>query len=149
VVTWGYNSRLDNIQAAILDYKLSKYDQEISRRREIASIYQAQLSGIEQLLLPPAPDADLDHFDIFQNYEVECDERDALRIFLDENGVKTIIQWGGKCIHQFKDLGLNDDVPYTESMSRRYFLLPMNTSLLDDDIYYICQKINDFYRIKA
>jgi dTDP-4-amino-4,6-dideoxygalactose transaminase len=149
VVTWGYNSRLDNIQAAILNYKLTKYDQEISRRREIASIYHSQLIGIEQILLPPPPNLDPDHFDIYQNYEVECDERDALRAYLDENGVKTIIQWGGKCIHQFNELGLNNDVPYTERMVNRYFLLPMNTSLSDNDIYYICQKINDFYRIKA
>jgi dTDP-4-amino-4,6-dideoxygalactose transaminase len=145
VVTWGYNSRLDNLQAAILDFKLARYDGEVARRREIASMYQARLGEIPGLRLPPAPGSEPDHFDIFQNYEVECDQRDLLRAHLDAAGVKTIIQWGGKTIHQFRDLGLNDDVPYTEDMTSRFFLLPMNTSLSDDDVEYICTQVVRFF----
>src|SRR5205807_1956063 len=70
---FGYNPRLDNVQAAILRIKLRKYDQYIARRRELAGIYQQRLGTLKQLLLPPAPDADRDHFDIFQNYEIEAD----------------------------------------------------------------------------
>jgi dTDP-4-amino-4,6-dideoxygalactose transaminase len=66
VTHWGYNSRLDNVQAAVLDFKLSRYDQEIARRREIAASYQEKLNGISELVLPPAPDCDPDHFDIYQ-----------------------------------------------------------------------------------
>jgi dTDP-4-amino-4,6-dideoxygalactose transaminase len=146
VVTWGYNSRLDNVQAAILDFKLSRYPAEIDRRRAIAARYQERLQGLPGLVLPPAPDADEQHFDIYQNYEVESDQRDALRAQLDASGVKTIIQWGGKMIHQFKDLKLNDDVPATQKLAERYFLLPMNTSLTDDDVDYICDQILRFYR---
>ncbi|MBV6417035.1 MAG: dTDP-3-amino-3,4,6-trideoxy-alpha-D-glucose transaminase [Steroidobacteraceae bacterium] len=145
VVTFGYNSRLDNLQAAVLKFKLAGYDSEIRRRRYLAGIYQSRLAGLPDLLLPPAPDSDPDHFDIFQNYEVECSRRDELRAHLDSQGVKTIIQWGGKTIHQFKELGLNSDVPYTESMTGRFFLLPMNTSLSDDDVHYVCDKIHQFY----
>src|SRR5207237_1379180 len=122
VVEWGYNSRLDNVQAAILNFKLKTYDQAIARRREIASLYNTLLSPIEDMVLPPGPDSDPDHFDIFQNYEVESGRRDALRKYLDENGVKTIIQWGGKTIHQFKELGLKHDAPFTETMTKRFFL---------------------------
>ncbi len=146
VTDWGYNSRLDNLQAAVLDYKLSRYDREVARRREIAATYSAKLGGIPGLVLPPAPDADGDHFDIYQNYEVESDQRDALRAHLDASGVKTIIQWGGKTIHQFRDLKLNDDVPATETLTQRFFLLPMNTSLADDDVAYICDQVLRFHR---
>jgi dTDP-4-amino-4,6-dideoxygalactose transaminase len=91
VVAWGYNSRLDNLQAAVLNYKLATYDREVARRREIAAHYESKLKGLPGLVLPPAPDADANHFDIYQNYEVESDRRDALRAHLDANGVKIII----------------------------------------------------------
>lgn len=146
VVEWGYNSRLDNVQAAVLDFKLKTYDQVIARRRQVAAMYDDRLRHLEDLVIPPAPNSDPDHFDIFQNYEVESSRREALRKFLDDNGVKTIIQWGGKTIHQFKDLKLNDDLPVTEEMSKRFFLLPMNTSLTDEDVEYICNTISMFYK---
>jgi dTDP-4-amino-4,6-dideoxygalactose transaminase len=146
VTDWGYNSRLDNLQAAVLDFKLSRYDQEVARRREIASAYNDKLKGLPGLVLPPAPGSDPDHFDIFQNYEVESDQRDALRAHLDARGVKTIIQWGGKTLHQFRDLKLNDDVPATETLTARFFLLPMNTSLSDEDVAYVCEQVLRFQR---
>lgn len=145
VIEWGYNSRLDNLQAAILNYKLSNYIVEIERRREIARIYNSKLGAISNILLPPGPDDSEDHFDIFQNYEIEVDRRDELRNFLLSKGVRTIVQWGGRCIHQFSALGLNTDVPYTESMTKRFMLLPMNTSLEDEDVHYICETIISFY----
>ncbi|WP_363228070.1 DegT/DnrJ/EryC1/StrS family aminotransferase [Bdellovibrio sp. ArHS] len=146
VIEWGYNSRLDNVQAAVLNYKLKTYDQAITKRRALASIYTERLSDIPELLLPPGPNSDPNHFDIFQNYEVEAEQRDALRKHLDDNGVKTIIQWGGKTLHQFKDLKLNDDVPRTEEMTKKFFLLPMNTSLENSDVEYICDVITKFYK---
>ncbi len=145
VQRWGYNSRLDNVQAAILRIKLRYYDQYIARRRAIATLYQSRLGGMPQLLLPPAPDSQPDHFDIFQNYEIEADRRDALRACLEESGVKTIIQWGGKVLHQFPKLGLGPTLAYAERMSERFMLLPMNTAVSDDDVHHICDVIRDFY----
>lgn len=145
VEVWGYNSRLDNLQAAILKAKLAYYDQDIQRRRAIASIYDEMLRDIPQLLLPPAPSSDGPHYDIYQNYEIEAENRDALREHLSENGVGTILQWGGRAIHQFPDLGLDFDLPYTEEMTSKFLLLPMNTTLTDEDVVYIAQAVQKFY----
>ncbi len=142
---WGYNARLDNLQAAILRIKLRKYSQYIGRRRELASIYDARLHGLADVLLPPAPDSSDEHFDIFQNYEIEADDRDRLRAHLEARGVRTILQWGGKTLHQFSRLGLNASLPYTEKMVSRFMLLPMNTSLSNEDVHYICDCIEEFY----
>jgi len=142
---WGYNSRLDNVQAAILRIKLRRYDESIARRRAIATLYQRRLGELPQLLLPPAPGSEPDQFDIFQNYEIEAERRDELRVFLDERGVKTIIQWGGKVLHQFPKLGLGSPLDYAERMSSRFLLLPMNTVIGDDDVNYICDVIEEFY----
>lgn len=147
VSVWGYNSRLDNVQAAILRIKFRHYAEFISRRRAIAALYQKRLGTLDTLLLPPAPDCDPTHFDIYQNYEIEAERRDALRAFLEERGVKTIVQWGGKLIHQFPKLGFSDLPAYADKMVGKFMLLPMNTVLTDDDVHYICDCIGEFYGV--
>jgi dTDP-4-amino-4,6-dideoxygalactose transaminase len=145
VVAWGVNSRLDTVQAAVLLAKFKHYPEEIARRREIAARYRDGLSGLDDLTLPPGPD-DGDYFDVFQNYEVEAGRRDELREHLAENGVGTIIQWDGKPVHRLSGLGFESvSLPRTEAIFERCFLLPMNTSLTDDEVDYICGVTRKFY----
>ncbi len=142
---FGVNGRLDNVQAAILRLKLARYDQSLARRRAVAAIYDARLSGLGGLLLPPGPDADPDRLDVFQNYEIQSDRRDDLRAFLSGRGVGTILQWGGSMIHQFRDLNLRARAPYAEAMSARYMMLPMHPMLSDDDVHYVCDQVEAFH----
>lgn len=148
VVTWGLNSRLDNLQAAILDYKLKFLNQDIARRRQIAGMYHAGLHGISDLSLPEPPSTDSDYFDVFQNYELQADKRDELRGYLKEKGISTIIQWAGVPVHQFSTLGFSEQLPKTDRLFQRCFMLPMNTSLNDDEVAYIIRSINEFYETK-
>lgn len=146
VVTWGLNSRLDNLQAAVLNVKLQQLDSEIERRRQLARLYREGLQEIDDIVLPPGPDNDPDHFDVYQNYEVESGRRDDLRAQLEKDGVRTIIQWAGKPVHHFDGLDLPKfDLPFTDRLFTRCFLLPMNTSLTDDEVLYICDRIRKFY----
>ena len=146
VITWGTNSRLDNMQAAILNLKLKTFKNDMNRRREIASMYDQALRDIDDLILPPAPDADERYYDVYQNYELESGHRDELRSFLAERGVGTIIQWGGKAVHQFKGLGFdNVSLPVVEKMTSRFLMLPIHTALTDEDVGYVCDCITDFY----
>ena len=146
VVTWGLNSRLDNLQAAILNVKLAQLESEIERRRQIARLYRDGLRDLEDIVLPPGPDDDPDHFDVYQNYEIESGRREELRSYLEKEGIRTIIQWAGKPVHQFEGLGLRSvQLPYTDRLFTRCFLLPMNTSLTDDEVSYICERIRKFY----
>lgn len=144
---WGMNSRLDNIQAAVLDFKLKSFDKEVARRREIANLYQERLGKMSMLLLPPAPGVDERHFDVYQNYEIEADRRNELRTHLEEHGVRTIIQWGGTPVHGFTELGFKDKPEYTEKMFQRCLLLPMNTMMTDDDVHFVADVIEDFYGV--
>ena len=146
VKRWGRNSRLDNIQAAILSYKLKKYEKVIERRREVAQMYHDKLNHLEELKLPPKPDDDKERFDVYQNYELHCDKRDELKDYLNQNGIGTLVQWGGMGIHQFKDLGFNQECPKTDYFFDRCIMLPMNVFISNDDIDYISQKIIEFYR---
>lgn len=143
---WGFNSRLDNLQAAFLNFQFDDYQSVINRRREIASIYQERLCHLEQIVLPPAPESDPKHFDVYQNYEIEAENRDELKKYLNHKRVGTILQWGGKAIHHFKNLGFNKSLPYTDGLFTRLLLIPMNMSLSNDNVHYICDCIIDFYR---
>jgi dTDP-4-amino-4,6-dideoxygalactose transaminase len=145
-IRWGLNSRLDNIQAALLDYQLKDYPKIIDRRRAVANLYQEQLGDLEQLVLPPGPDSDANHFDVFQNYEIEAEKRDELQEYLKVQGIGTLIQWGGKAVHQFKKLGFTQSLPFTERLFERMLMLPMNMSLSDEDVHYVCDCIIDFYK---
>lgn len=145
VTMFGRNGRLDNIQAAILDLKLKTYDRDIARRRAIATRYQEAFGTLQDMILPPAPGADPRRFDIFQNYEIQVGDRDALRRHLADRGIGTILQWGGWMVHQFDDLGLKSDAPYAEEMSKRFMMLPMHHLLSDDDVDHVCDQVRAFY----
>jgi dTDP-4-amino-4,6-dideoxygalactose transaminase len=145
VVAWGYNSRLDNVQAAILNQKLKTFEQDIERRRAIATLYHNGLRDVPELVLPPGPNADPRHFDVYQNYEIEAERRDELKLYLETEGVRTMIQWGGTPVHQLKELGFDVDLPRTDALFRRCVMLPMNVALSDDDVHYIIGAVRSFY----
>jgi dTDP-4-amino-4,6-dideoxygalactose transaminase len=147
VVRWGRNSRLDNLQAAVLRVKLRHVNDEIARRRELARRYTRNLCDLQDVVLPPPPDTTRGdpHLDVFQNYEIEAERRDELRAFLARHGVGTLLQWGGKGVHQFPALGIQLPLPRTDAILARSLLLPMNTSLSDDEVDYVSERIREFY----
>ena len=147
IVSWGLNSRLDNLQAAILDFRLASYGTAVARRRELAGLYRDGLEAIPEVKLPPGPDDDPDHFDVFQNYEIEAERRDELRAFLKARQIGTSLPWGGKAVHQWPRLGFTARLPFTERLFERVLLLPLNLSLTDYDVHYICNTIEEFYRL--
>ena len=90
VCMFGITTRLDNLQAAVLLTKFKYYEKTMQRRRELAQRYFDQLSKVTEITLPPAPnDSDERHFDIYQNFEIEAENRDSLREYLKEQGVGT------------------------------------------------------------
>lgn len=143
---WGRNSRLDNLQAAILSHRLEHYNDIINRRREVASLYQERLGYLEELILPPAPNADPERFDIYQNYELEALKRNELKEFLASREIGTLIQWGGKAVHQWEGLGFTQKLPKVEKFFEHCIMLPMNTFISDDDVHYVCDQVIEFYR---
>ena len=143
--SWGRNSRLDNIQAAILNVQFNNYEKVIEKRRNIAKQYDEYLSHLEELNLPPKP-SNGDHFDIYQNYEIEAKNRDELKYFLEKNGIGTLIQWGGKALHQWEPLGFNLNLPKAEEFFKKCIMLPMNVFLTNEEVKFISDKIIEFYR---
>ena len=149
IESWGLNSRLDNLQAAFLEAQFKDYGHVVRRRRELARLYTERLRDVGEVLLPPAPDSDPDHFDIYQNYEIEAERRDVLKQVLKDNGIGTLIQWGGQAVHQLKALGFTQILPSTDSLFKRMLMLPLNMAVTNEDVEYVCDTVRAFYGYKA
>ncbi len=146
VVMWGTNARLDNLQAAFLHFNFKSYDEIMARRRAVAAMYTKGLSDIAELRLPVGPDAQAEHYDIYQNYELAAERRDELRVFLKDKGIGSIIQWAGTPVHKFKDLyPVTPSLPATEHFFDRCLMLPMNMTLTDEDVAYVIAAVRSFY----
>jgi dTDP-4-amino-4,6-dideoxygalactose transaminase len=146
VVGWGVNSRLDNLQAAILDAKLSRLDKTVQHRRSLARVYVELLADVDAVFLPPGPDAEGPHFDAYQNFEIKADRRDDLRAHLKAQGIGTVVQWGGTPVHHLEALGLQAELPITDALFERCLLLPMNQSLSESDARRVASSIREFYK---
>lgn len=142
---WGQNSRMDNIHAAFLSFKLARLRDSIERRREIAGKYHEDLSGIHQLRLPPPPVEDGDYFDVFQNYEIEAEDRDRLVETLSAAGIEAALPWGGRAVHQFEALRSAADLPGTDRHFGRAMMLPMHPGLSDEQVGLATETIMGFY----
>jgi len=148
ILYYGFNSRLDNIQAAILNVKLKYLPEWIERRREIAKIYLAGLSYIKELKMPPSPATNSTYYDAYQNYVIRAKDRDELIEFLEKNSVETMVSWRIPN-HLHPSLNLNHfSLPETEKLSGEVVSLPIYPELTDEQVHYVIDAIHDFYKGK-
>ncbi len=148
IIYWGYNSRLDNIQAGFLNYFFTKFTKTVKRRREIAKLYNNELSDLNDLRLPPIDNKKRINFDTFQNYEILAKNRDKLRKYLSNKGIGTIIQWNGVATNKLKKLGIYSNLKNSDMMFKQLLMLPMNNFLTNKEIIYITTVIKNFYKKK-
>jgi dTDP-4-amino-4,6-dideoxygalactose transaminase len=139
--TIGINSRLDEIQAAILTAQLPFVPKWNQRRRDIAKRYSASLNGIVE-----TPVSKSDH--VFHLYVIQVDERDKLQAYLMERGVQCLIHYPIPAHLQkaYSYLGYKPgDLPVTERVASRILSLPMFPELTEEQIDYVINCIKDFY----
>lgn len=157
ITCYGWNSRLDNIQAAVLNIKIKRLPEWIKKRRQIADMYNNGLKDVKGINLPPAPQ-DISHFDVFQNYVLRVltpkfgsdgrtEQRDKLFGFLREKGVETLIK-DPIPNHWQKGLNISFDLPVTEQLSKEVISLPMYPELTDEQVEYVINCVKDFYEFK-
>ncbi len=145
ILCFGWNSRLDNIQATFLNLKFKYLPEWIKRRREIAVLYDKGLSDIAEIKLPPAPDTDERYFDVYQNYVLKVQKRDELHNFLKERGVETLIK-DPIANHRHPNLGLSHfQLPYSEKLAKEVISLPMYPELTQEQIEYVVGCLKEFY----
>jgi dTDP-4-amino-4,6-dideoxygalactose transaminase len=145
IVCFGYNSRLDNIQAAVLDVKLPYVPEWIERRRQIAQQYRSGLQSIAALTLPHWPGDD--YVDVYMNYCVRTSLRDALVDYLKDRGIEPLTPLSLTTpVHRHKALRLDDvSLPVTERVAREFLYLPIYPELTDDQIEYVVTSVRNFF----
>ena len=139
----GQNSRLDEIQAAILRVKLRKLDDWNNARREIAQYYNEQLKDIE--LVTPFEADNVKH--VYHLYILQSEKRTELVNHLKEKGIATGVYYPIPLHLQkaYKELGYKDgDLPNAEYLSQRTFAIPMFPELTDEEKEYIVEIIKKF-----
>ncbi len=139
----GLNSRLDEIQAAILSVKLKKLDGLLKKRKAIANIYLKNLSKISQINLPKTR-KDVSHS--YHLFVLQVEKRDELMEFLKNNGVQTLIHYPipihkQKCYKDFNSIQLNN----TEKFSKRIVSIPIHPFMKKEDVVTVCDLIKKFY----
>ncbi|MBP8651017.1 MAG: DegT/DnrJ/EryC1/StrS family aminotransferase [Deltaproteobacteria bacterium] len=139
----GMNSRLDELQAAILRVKLPFLDKDNTRRRAIAERYSHAVDNLS--IIPPCPVPDTDH--VMHLYVVECSERHSLQEFLKERGVGTALHYP-KAVHQQGAyqgrIRGSESLPATEELYERILSLPMYPELSDTEVENICVALADW-----
>ena len=144
----GVNSRLDTLQAAILRVKLQHLDAYHRLRQEAAAWYDARLSGMEELHVP-VRSAFSTH--IFHQYTlvVRPEARDQLKQYLGDRGIPSQVYYPLPLHLQraYKDLGYREgDLRVSEELSRKVLSLPMHTELDQEQLTYITDQIEQFYK---
>jgi dTDP-4-amino-4,6-dideoxygalactose transaminase len=140
----GLNSRLDSLQAAILLVKAARLDAWNTRRREVASTYDARLAGLP-LATPYVSDF---AYHVYHQYTIRVEKRDALRDFLAAKGVGTAIHYprGLHLQEAYLPLGYKPgDLPNCDEAANHVLSLPMFPEMEDAEVDYVCDRIGEFF----
>ena len=135
----GRNSRLDEIQAAVLDVKLKYLDEDVALRQNVAKRYIAEIKN-PKVRLPVVPDFAAHAFHLFPIF---CENRDELQKYLTEKGIGTNIHYPipphqQECYTEWTSLSL----PITEKIHREELSLPMSPCLTEEQVDWVVQCVN-------
>jgi dTDP-4-amino-4,6-dideoxygalactose transaminase len=142
----GYNSRLDEIQAAILRVKLKHLNKWENKRRKHAALYRKLLKSINEIVLPEEV-KDLKH--VYHLFVIRTKQRNALQKYLGSKGIQTGIHYPIPIDLEkaYRFLGYRKgDFPVTEKYDKEILSLPMFPELTDKEIRYTCREIVKFFR---
>ncbi len=137
----GRNSRLDELQAAVLSVKLQYLDEDNAHRRAAAEYYREHISN--PLVALPEPTADA-MSNVHHIFPVLCTERDRLQRHLADNGIGTVIHYPIPPHMQdcYKGKGLGTSFPVTEKIAREELSLPMSPYIKKDDLDRVVEAVN-------
>lgn len=145
----GLNSRLDTLQAAILNIQLTQLDENIQARRAIANSYHQHLRALSELQLPIQALSTYHSFNQFCILLPSESLRDGLKAFLSSAGVSTMVYYP-KANHMqqaFHSYGYQEgNFPVSENLCQRILALPIFPGLTTDEQVYITDRINYFFK---
>jgi dTDP-4-amino-4,6-dideoxygalactose transaminase len=142
----GMNSRMDTLQAAVLLAKLPHLITWNEKRQELAKQYLLRLRSISEIILPTIRKNTSHTFHLFV---IRVKERDALKKFLEKEGIQTIIHYPSALINLLPYRTNNQSFPVSSTLEKEVLSLPLYPELSLESIYYICSKVKEFYSASA
>ncbi|TAH18949.1 MAG: DegT/DnrJ/EryC1/StrS family aminotransferase [Cytophagales bacterium] len=141
----GYNSRLDEVQATLLNVKLKYLAAWTKQRQQLATIYNQELAGVGDLILPTIAE-DCSH--VFHLYVVRTEKRDALQAYLNQCGIGMLIHYPIPPHLQkaYRSLNyLKGSLPIAEKLADTSLSLPLYVGLEENQISYIVERVKAFF----
>jgi len=142
----GVNSRLDSLQAAILEVKLNYFDKHIKARQTAAAYYDEYLQGLSGIEIPVRVEFS-SH--TFHQYTIKTEQRDELQAFLKTKGIPTMVYYP-EVLHlqeAYRFLGYQEgDFPVSEKLVKTVLSLPMHTELDEEQLEYIVGAVKEFFK---
>lgn len=141
----GINSRLDALQAAILNVKMEYVADEIAERARIASWYREALSDLAPVKLPTIPSA---ANPVWYVFSIQCEVRNDLEKYLNAQGIGTSVYYPVPMHQQecFSDLGYHEgDFPVAERLCQQALALPIYIGMSEREVLYVSDKIKQFF----
>jgi len=142
----GFNYRMSEFQAAVLNVKMGHIEEWTEKRRLNAYRYNQRLGEIDSVIIPAVLDG-VRH--VYHLYVIRAKERDKLQAYLKENGIGTGLHYPFP-LHltgAYSHLGYKKgDFPMAEKLADEILSLPMYAELTEEQIDYVCEKIKDFYK---
>ena len=142
---FGHVSRMDVLQAEILNYKLKNINKVIKKRRNNFKLYSKYLN--KQKIYFPLEKKD--EFNTYHTFVIQIENRNKLQKYLKVKGVDTTIHYPIPIHLQPASKNLNynkGDYPVTEKQAKKILTLPIHQDLKKNEIKYICKLINNFYK---
>lgn len=138
----GLNSRLDEIQASVLDVKLKYIDQENARRREIAKRYLSEIKN-EKIVLPISPEDEQEH--VWHLFVIRTQEREKFQNYLTENGIQTLIHYPIPPHKQQAYKEMNHlSFSITEKIHEEVLSLPISPVMEDGEVTKVIEILNQY-----
>jgi dTDP-4-amino-4,6-dideoxygalactose transaminase len=138
----GLNSRLDEIQAAVLDVKLKYLDAENDKRREVVHYYLENIANPE-IILPFLPEKETEH--VWHLFVIRTRERDRLQQYLKDNGIQTLIHYPVPPYKQDAYPELHHlSLPITEQIHNEVLSLPVSPVMTNQDIKKVVETLNNY-----
>lgn len=138
----GLNSRLDEIQAAVLDVKLQYIDTENTRRREIAEKYISGINNVN-IILPELPTNKLEH--VWHLFVIRTQQREKLQTHLTENGIQTLIHYPIPPHKQAAYPEMNMlSFPITEKIHAEVLSIPISPVMSDEEVENVIKEVNNW-----
>lgn len=138
----GYNSRLDELQAAVLRVKLRFLDASNAQRRAWADAYRQQLAGLPLVLPQERPYTE----HVYHLFVVQVENRNGLQSFLQEQGIGTAVHYPAPVHLQPAYAHLRASLPVTERLAGQILSLPLYPHLPANQLHQVCQTIGLWYR---